>query len=287
MIKHLRPLILSTCLLATQRGWAADEAASCWIRHATISPDGAAIAFALGGQLWLVGATGGEATPLTSGEFYSTRPVWSPDGKTIAFACKRNGHFDVFATPADGGTPLRLTHHAADDLPYAFSADGRGIFFGSSRIGSPESELVGSFQKNMQLYTVPATGGVVKLVLPTAALDVAVSPDGKTLVYDNCPVYENEWRKGAVSDGTRDLWLHEPATGKHRQLTRNRGEDRDGESGWFENSETVPDVPVYNAPEDVAAGRDPQLDAAIDRLLKELPPSGGAERKPSGQEKQP
>jgi tricorn protease len=175
-----------------------------------------------------VAVQGGEAIPLTSGEFYSTRPVWSPDGKTLAFACKRNGNFDVFVTPVDGGTPRRLTQHSADDLPYAFSADGRTIYFSSARIGSPETDLVGDNIASQQLYTVPADGGAVRLLLPTPAVDVAVSPDGKTLVYDNRPVCENEWRKGAVSDATRDLWLYDLASGKHRQLTTNRGEDRDG-----------------------------------------------------------
>jgi tricorn protease len=46
---------------------------------------------------------------------------------------------------------------------------------------------------------------------------------------------------------------------------------KDRLSGWFENSETVPDIQIYNTPDDIAAGRDPQLDAAIDDLLKKLP----------------
>lgn len=206
----------------------ADSAAPRWIRYPAISPDGQLIAFALGGQLWLVGSNGGEATPLTSGEFYSTRPVWSPDGKSIAFACKRNGNFDVFICGIQGETPRRLTFHSSNDLPYAFSSDGGTIYFSSSRTGGPETELVGAYHDSTQLYTVPISGGAVKLLLPTPALDVAVSPDGKALVYDSCPVFENEWRKGAVSDGTRDLWIYDLTTGKHRQLTSNRGEDRDG-----------------------------------------------------------
>jgi tricorn protease len=46
---------------------------------------------------------------------------------------------------------------------------------------------------------------------------------------------------------------------------------KDRISGWFENSETVPDIQIYNSPEDIATGRDTQLDAAIDDLLKKLP----------------
>ncbi|MBV5330050.1 MAG: PDZ domain-containing protein [Chlorobium sp.] len=45
---------------------------------------------------------------------------------------------------------------------------------------------------------------------------------------------------------------------------------KDRQTGWFENSETVPDILVYNSPEDIAAGRDPQLEAAVQRLLQDL-----------------
>jgi tricorn protease len=74
-----------------------------------------------------VPAAGGEARALTSEQFSSHHPVWSPDGQRIAFASRRHGNDDVFAMSADGGPITRLTFHSAADVPQAFSADGREI----------------------------------------------------------------------------------------------------------------------------------------------------------------
>jgi tricorn protease len=52
---------------------------------------------------------------------------------------------------------------------------------------------------------------------------------------------------------------------------------KDQETGWYENSEIVPDILVFNAPDDVAAGRDVQLETAIQRILKDLPSKGKKE----------
>ena len=205
----------------------ADDGRPLWLRYPAVSPDGQQIAFTYGGQIWRVASAGGEAVPLTSGEFYSTRPVWSPDGKKIVFASKTHGNLDLFIMPATGGVIKRLTYHSADDLPYAFSPDGAQIYFSSSRLGSPRRVPVGTYAGSDQLYTVPSRGGRTRMFIPTPALDVAASPDGKSLLYDNRPIYENEWRKGAVSDGTRDIWLYDITATKHRKLTTFRGEDRD------------------------------------------------------------
>ena len=84
-----------------------------WMRDVKISPDGSQIAFTYKGDIYKVAANGGKAVRLTSQPSYESAPVWSPDGKKIAFASDRNGGSDVFIMDADGGTAQRLTFNSA------------------------------------------------------------------------------------------------------------------------------------------------------------------------------
>ncbi len=79
-----------------------------WLRYPAISPDGKSIVFSFKGDLYKVDASGGTAYPLTLHEAHDFMPVWSHDGKKIAFASDRFGNFDVFIISADGGEPTRL-----------------------------------------------------------------------------------------------------------------------------------------------------------------------------------
>ncbi len=74
------------------------------MRYPAISPDGKTIAFGYKGDIYRVEAAGGVAAPLTIHEAHDMMPVWSHDGKYIAFASDRYGNFDVFVMPAAGGT---------------------------------------------------------------------------------------------------------------------------------------------------------------------------------------
>src|SRR5262245_22731310 len=68
-------------------------------RTPDISPDGKLVAFSYLGDIWVVPAIGGVARPVTMHEKHELYPVFSPDGKSIAFSSNRHGKYDVFVVP--------------------------------------------------------------------------------------------------------------------------------------------------------------------------------------------
>ena len=90
-----------------------------------ISPDGTTIVFSYQGDIYSVPAEGGDARPLTIHDAWEGHPVWSHDGKNIAFASDRHGNLDIFVMPAEGGKAHRLTFHSAHDVPNRFHTNPR------------------------------------------------------------------------------------------------------------------------------------------------------------------
>ena len=86
------------------------------------------------GDIYKVPSSGGAATPLTFHEANDLMPVWSKDGKQIAFASDRFGDFDVLVIPAEGGEAKRITWHSAPEYPYSFTTDNKSVIFGSTRM---------------------------------------------------------------------------------------------------------------------------------------------------------
>ena len=67
---------------------------------------------------------------LTTEESSSLSPVWSPDGRDIAYRNNRTGTWQVYARPADGSGPeTPLTTGGANDIPLSWSPDGRTLVF--------------------------------------------------------------------------------------------------------------------------------------------------------------
>lgn len=100
----MKKLLLSAFALCFAGTIAAQEA-PLWMRYCALSPDGTTIAFTYKGDIYTVPSTGGRATQITTNPAFDTTPVWSPDGKQIAFASDRMGSLDVFVVAKEGGVP--------------------------------------------------------------------------------------------------------------------------------------------------------------------------------------
>src|SRR6188474_64186 len=96
-----------------------------------ISPDGSTIAFVSGGDIWEVPARGGDARLLVSHPATESRPLFSPDGKRLAFSSTRTGNGDVYVVSLADGELTRLTFDDAAELLTGWSADGKSIYFSS------------------------------------------------------------------------------------------------------------------------------------------------------------
>lgn len=219
----------------------AQPAPANWIRYPAISPDGQTIAFVYKGDIYRVAASGGTATQLTTHAAHDVMPVWSPDGRALAFASNRYGNFDIFVIPAAGGEARRLTFHSAAEHPYAFTPDGRSVLFGANRLDDHASRHHPSASQG-ELYQVPTAGGRPIQVLTTPAEAVSVSRDGRRLLYMDMKVGEDRWRKHQTSAAARDIWIHDREAGTHRRITTFEGEDQspiftDGDRAFYYLSE--------------------------------------------------
>jgi Tol biopolymer transport system component len=97
---------------------------------------------------------------------------WSPDGEWLTYCAERNGNYDVYKIPADGGAEIRLTTaEGLDDGP-EYSPDGNFIYFNSTRTGT------------MQIWRMKPDGSEQEQITTDHFQNwfAHPSPDGKQLI---------------------------------------------------------------------------------------------------------
>ena len=174
------------------------------------------IAFTYAGKIWLVERTGGTAKRLTSTPNEETSPVFSPDGRRIAFSRSNGNDWDVFIAQADGsGEPARVTMMPEDDFVTAWSPDGKEIIFETTR----DEETV------TRLYKTSADRLTLATALPLhQSYSGSFSPDGSRIVY-NPRSGAGDWRyyRGGYA---APLWIADLKTGALEKLSNGTHNDR-------------------------------------------------------------
>ena len=218
-----KKLLAVAAIALSLNGYAADD--SAWMRYPALSPDGSLIAFSFKGDIYTVPANGGKALQITTHPSHDTRPVWSPDGKTLAFASDRMGSMDIFVVDKEGGTPKRLTTHSGNETPITFKDNGH-LLFQANILPSTEDMQFASGQFP-QVYEVSIEGGRPTMFSSMPMEDISFSSDGKKILYHDKKGYEDPWRKRHTSSITRDVWMcNLEGERSYKKLSSFNGEDR-------------------------------------------------------------
>jgi Tol biopolymer transport system component len=201
----LMSLGLALCLVAGAGDAAPPKTVAVTVNEGTsmsvaVSPDGKMLAIDLQGSIWVMPATGGPARRITDLFNDARQPVWSPDGKTIAFFAYRDGGYDLWAVAPDGGHQHQLTWGPFDDREPVFSHDGTRIAFSSDR-GNP----LGS---DYNIFVLELGSGEIRQLTSNPAEDMmpSWSPDDSQIAF------------ASTRENGKGVWAVPVAGGPERRL---------------------------------------------------------------------
>jgi Tol biopolymer transport system component len=116
--------------------------------------------------------TGGTPQAVTTLDAHSYLHGWSPDGKHLIYTAQRNGDFDIYRIPSEGGEEINLTNTPGLDDGAEYSPAGTEIYFNSSRSG------------RMQIWSMDADGKDPRQITDDDYNNwfPHLSPDGNSMV---------------------------------------------------------------------------------------------------------
>jgi Tol biopolymer transport system component/imidazolonepropionase-like amidohydrolase len=191
--------------------------------NVNVSPDGEHIVFDLLGDIYQIPIAGGQAKPLAQGIAWQMQPVYSPDGKYIAFTSDEDGGDNIWIMNADGTNPHPITTETFRLLNSpAWSPDSQYLvarkhFTGTRSLGAGE----------VWMFHVAGGEGVKLTERPNEQKDLgepAYSPDGRYIYFsqDATPGKTFHYSKDSVK-GIYKIKRYDTQTGDIEVLIEGTG----------------------------------------------------------------
>ncbi len=221
-----------------QIGTVADKLTN--LQTARISPQGDRIAFQIDtgiNDVWVLDLARGIRTRLTFGPVKNAYPIWSPDGKWVAYNSDGNGHGEFYRKPSDGsGAEELLLEDKESIIPTDWSQDGKYLIYTRGSVGN-----------NSEVWALPLEGERKPwLVVPRPGNSFSgqgrLSPDGRWLAY------------ASTESGTAEVYVVAFRGGQGKwQVSTDEGSQpkwsKDGKELYYANdiSRVLSAVPVKEA----------------------------------------
>jgi acetyltransferase AlgX (SGNH hydrolase-like protein)/WD40 repeat protein len=124
-------------------------------------------------QIFLLNVESKARTPITAPGRETWRPVFSPDGKQLAYIAKSNGQFDIYLYDIESKSERQITKTAFDEWDPQFTSDGSRVVYAARPDG------------NWDLFlTHLGTGHTIRLTQTKGdEWDPSVAPDGSSLLF--------------------------------------------------------------------------------------------------------
>ncbi|MDQ3799892.1 MAG: S41 family peptidase [Acidobacteriota bacterium] len=210
-----RILFVLACVCSSAASAFAQASSSMpYLTEPSLAPDRREIVFVSGGDIWSVPAGGGTAQLLVAHPATESRPLFSPDGKRLAFASNRTGNGDIYVLNLETNDLSRLTFDDNADNLDAWSRDGNWIYFSSS-----SRDIAGM----SDIFRVAAAGGTPQQVSNdryTSEFYAAPAPnESGGIAFTARGIAGGQWwRKGRSHIDESEIWLKR-ADNSYEQLT--------------------------------------------------------------------
>lgn len=215
-------------------------------RQPALSPDGKKLAFVYRGDVWVSDAEGGRAYQVTDHVELDGYPIFSPDGKWLAFSSTRNGNWDVFVVPATGGEARQLTFSSMSEIATDWSPDGKSLLFSTS-YDVPNSTIFSLDVDTLRFH---------KLTEDYKSIGAGTySPDGKQIIFLRQGPGFPWWRPRYTGSAAAQLWTLSLESGRRNPLTHDEFQHfwprfitRDGSYIAATVGEATPNAQYLNKP---------------------------------------